>query len=280
MIIHRVKERLKFKKSSLLAAWRKRLLGRHGFGIVCETANGLFAVDPEDLGVGGHLLEHGQYGREELELLGGFITPDTKVLIVGAHIGSLAIPIARKAREICAIEANPNTFRLLVANLALNHVTNAKVAQIAASDKRETLSFLVSRANSGGSKRVPKIKDAAYYYDRPEAIFVEAYPLDQYLEEAFDIVLMDIEGSEVFALKGMSRILSTAAVLQVEFLPHHLRNVSGVSVRDFLAPIELYFGKLFIPSRHITVQKRDFLKTLQTMYDKDEGDNGIIFTKA
>jgi FkbM family methyltransferase len=279
MIVQRIRQRIDLKKQAVQAARRKRLAGPHAVAIVCETKGGLFAVDPEDLGVGGQLLERGDYGAEELEVLEPFLKPESKVLIVGSHVGSLAIPIARRVKEIYAIEANPKTFRLLVMNLALNKITNARVAQIAASDKREQLSFLLSRANSGGSKRAPVVRDV-YYYDRPETIQVEAHPLDEYLNETFDAIIMDIEGSEVFALRGMPKILARASALQVEFLPHHLAKVSGVSVKDFLAPIEPHFNRLLIPSRKLTVEKPGFLETLQKMYDREEADNGIIFLKA
>jgi len=279
MICQSIRTKLKFKFDTLLAKTRKRLLGKHGFAILCETSNGFFAVDPEDLGVGGFLLKYGEYGADELKVIDEFIKPDSRVLIVGAHIGSLTIPISKKVKEVVAIEANPNTFRLLQAAIALNHASNVKASHIAASDRREELPFLMSRANSGGSKRVPKKYMDWYYYDNPKTIRVPAHPLDEYLQDTFDVVIMDIEGSEVFALKGMPQILSKASMLQVEFLPHHLKNVSGVSVSEFLAPIEIYFDRLLIPSRNMTVEKPDFLNVLQSMFDKDEGDNGIIFTK-
>ena len=280
MIPQFIRTKLRLKLDTLLAKTRKRLLGKHGFAILCETSNGYFAVDPEDLGVGGALLKHGEYGGDEMAVIDGFITPASRVLIVGAHIGSLVIPVSKKVKEVVAIEANPKTFRLLQAAIALNHAANVTAVHIAASDKREEIPFLMSRANSGGSKRVPKTYMSWYYYDNPETVQVPAHPLDEYLPGSFDVIIMDIEGSEVFALRGMPRILSNASMLQVEFLPHHLKNVSGVSVKDFLAAIEPFFDRLWVPSRQIKVEKPDFLNVLQSMFDKDEGDNGIIFTKA
>lgn len=236
-------------------------------------------MDPEDYGVGRSILKHGDYGREELEVLGQYLKPEFKVLVVGAHIGTLVIPVSKRVESVYAVEANPKTFQLLSMNVALNQVKNVTIEQIAASDKQEKISFLLSRANSGGSKRVPKNYNIAYYYDRPETIEVDAVPLDQHLQEAFDVIIMDIEGSEFFALSGMPNILSAAKVLQIEFLPHHLKNVSGVTVSQFLSTIEAYFDQLFIPSLGVTVGKEKFQDTLQAMYDAEEGDNGIIFTK-
>jgi hypothetical protein len=91
---------------------------------------------------------------------------------------------------------------------------------------------------------------------------------------------MDIEGSEYFALRGMQKTLGSSTRLAVEFLPHHLRNVSGASVGDFVALIEPHFSTLTIPSKKLSVSRPDFRRTLQEMYDRDEGDDGILFEKS
>ena len=83
---------------------------------------------------------------------------------------------------------------------------------------------------------------------------MSAAPLDELLPgESFDVVLMDIEGSEYFAFLGMQRILTYAMVLQVEFIPHHLRNVAGVSVAEFLKPIREHFTTLVVPDKRLAV---------------------------
>ena len=171
--------------------------------------------------------------------------PDAGVLVVGAHIGSLVVPLSKKCREVVAFEANPSTYRLLAINLRLNDVTNCRAVNLAANDVKGTIEFLMSRANSGASKRVPLIKEAMYYYDNPETVSVEAVRLDDYLDqEGFGLVVMDIEGSEYFALQGMQRILQGSRALAVEFLPHHLKNVSRVSVQQFLSLVEPHSSTL------------------------------------
>ena len=119
-----------------------------------------------------------------------------------------------------------------------------------------------------------------YYYDNPEKIIVHAVPLDEYLEDKkFDVIIMNIEGSEYFALKGMTTILGSAKVLAVEFLPHHLKNVAGVTVEQFLSIMPPY-QTLTIPSRELQVDSTQFLSTLSDMYDRELGDEGIIFEMA
>lgn len=273
-----MRQKLRLAKNALKAAFTKKLLGPNIYALIVRSENGLFAVDPEDNGVGRKLQNSGMYGLDEIERMKPYIKPDGKVLIVGAHIGTLAIPISKLCKRVVAIEANPNTYRLLTVNIALNAASNCQAVNIAASDKEEDIEFLLSRVNSGGSKRAPKIKDFKYYYDNPESITIKAFNLDDYFaEEEFDIVFMDIEGSEYFALRGMQRILSKCRLLVVEFLPHHLKNVAGVTVAQFLSVIGPHFSTMTVPSKQLKLPASEFLGCLTTMYDLEQEDEGILF---
>jgi len=65
-----------------------------------------------------------------VERLKTFIDYKSKVLIVGTHISSLAIPLSKHCQEVTAIEANPKTFELLEINLHLNNVKNITLHNI------------------------------------------------------------------------------------------------------------------------------------------------------
>lgn len=276
-----LKDELKLLAKAWLGKSTRKLLGPNVCALLVQTETGVFAVDPEDNELGRQLRLRGSWGVDELHRLEPHLGVDTSVLIVGAHIGTLAIPIARKCRSVTAIEANPRTYRLLLQNIALNASVNCTPYNIAASDRREQLGFLLNRANSGGSKRTPKNRAFIYYYDRPEEISVRAESLDQFFDAArFDIVVMDIEGSEYFALKGMQRILADCRLLVVEFVPHHLTNVSGVGVAEFLSVIAPHFGRLTIPSQGKTVEAPEFLACLSQMHAAGQVDDGILFEKV
>lgn len=266
---------------ALIAAFTKKFLGSHIYALVVKSDSGLFAVDPEDFGVGWELRNHGRYGFDEIERLKKYINSDNRILIVGAHIGTLAIPLSKFCKEVVAIEANPITYKFLTTNILLNSVTNCRAIEIGASNKDEIMGFLLSRSNSGGSKRVPKIKDSFYYYDNPKEISVRAARLDNYLNEKdFHMVLMDIEGSEYFALQGMQKILSRCRLLVVEFIPHHLKNIGGVTVEQFLSVIGPSFSRMTIPSKQLEVPASEFVSYLTKMYSLGQEDKGIIFEKV
>lgn len=265
---------LKNRKSKKL----KQNLGKDISSIIVNTNNGIFAVDPADLEVGEKLRTKGEYGINEINTISQYINNKSSVLILGAHIGSLAIPISKKCEKLVAIEANPNNYSLLQTNIKLNEISNITSHNIAASDKQETIKFQLNTVNSGGSKRVPQNNKYIYTYDNPEVIDVQAYSLDEYLSgESFDLVLIDIEGSEYFAMKGMTNILSSTKTLIVEFLPHHITNVAGVTFDDFISNIPNHLTTLTIPSKNETYPIDIGLITLQEMFKSGTGDDGIIF---
>jgi hypothetical protein len=63
-------------------------------------------------------------------------------------------------------------------------------------------------------------------------------------------------------------------------LPHHLKNVSGVTVEQFLSVIEPHFSIMTIPSRRVKIGASEFVRCLTAMYNLGQGDEGIIFEKT
>lgn len=259
----------------------RAVLGRHLKAFVAEGEFGTFAVDPEDAFVGGSLLRRGVWGKEELERLFARVQPESKVLVVGAHIGSLAIPLAKRSQKLVALEPNPRSFELLEINRRLNGLESMQCLEVAASDQEGSLEFLQSRVNSGGSKRVPVVADERYTYDAPDRIQVRAARLDDVLEpQAWDLVVMDIEGSEYFALGGMQGTLARTQALQIEFLPHHLRKVAGVGIHEFLDRILPHFNGVEIPSRGETLTEDAIRPCLVEMFEAEEEDEGLVFFRT
>jgi FkbM family methyltransferase len=260
---------------------RRKMLGEHVVAVLMRTGNGIFAVDIEDDIVRPRPGGHRTHGEEEIARAAAFLDDQANVLVVGSHIGTIAIPLARGCKALWAIEPNPNTFELLTYNVTLNRSNNVTPLNFAASDRDEEIEFVASRTNSGGSKRMPKIRAPIYFRDHPQILRVPAQPLDRALEDvSFKLIFMDCEGSEYLALKGMPRILSGAAALFVEFLPHHLKNVAGVTPEEFVDAIGPGFTRLYVPSKDITVGRDAFKTTLRAMYDADEGDAGLAFSRA
>src|ERR1700757_19770 len=177
-----------------LVSWAKRqMIGPHVDALLVNSKNGLFLVDVEDQAVGRKLSYHGEYGVDELAQLQAVLSPQSHVLMVGTHIGTLAVAASKYCSQLTAIEANPKSFHLLDLNLMLNRCANVRAINVAASDNREKIQFVMNRTNSGGSKRMPVQREYMYFYDSPEVISVDAVRLDDLLVgQNFDVVFMDI----------------------------------------------------------------------------------------
>ncbi len=98
-------------------------------------------------------------------------------------------------------------------------------------------------------------------------------------DRQFDLIIMDIEGSEYFALLGMQRQLARARALAVEFLPHHIKDVANVGINQFVDTILPHFNQMFFESRDLRISKHDIRSTLVTMFDANEGHDLIFFVK-
>ncbi len=88
---------------------------------------------------------------------------------------------------------------------------------------------------------------------------------------------MDIEGSEYFALKGMQRILSNARAMIIEYLPHHLDNVAGVSDKEFLSVFSIFFDSVKIIGKNEVYKKNEFLLPLESLRESSGGSDLLFF---
>jgi FkbM family methyltransferase len=248
-------------------------------GVVYDTPQGIFCLDPRDRFVGASLVKTGQYGTHELERLFNLISEQDHVLLVGAHIGAVMVPLSKRVASVVAIEANPDTYRLLEINRLLNACSNVEIFHAAANHQAGDLEFVMNTVNSGGSKRMPLYRDQAYFYDNPEVRRVPAVVLDDLLRgRQFDLVFMDIEGSEYFAMQGMKELLSHARVVVTEFIPHHLTRVAGIGVGEFLDQLR-QFQTMIVPSMTCCFHAPDFERILTDMCARGQGDEGIIFLR-
>ncbi|ORB50786.1 hypothetical protein BST42_18630 [Mycolicibacterium rhodesiae] len=197
----------------------------------------LLLSDVGDCGVGRRLAFNGSYDEDKLDIYRKFINPDTRLLVVGAHVGAVMFPLARLAGEVVGIEANPTSYRLLAINSAINGITNCDLRNFAAFDTACSLDFVASKANSGGAKVMPSRQNFEFFYDKPDVITVRAAPLDDELDGEFDVIVMDIEGAEYRAMAGMQRILSRARHFICEVVPNHMDHVDPHTFDEFVARI-------------------------------------------
>jgi hypothetical protein len=160
-----IKTFLSFKIKFIKMKVRKIKLnsfGQYASGLTVSTDFGKMIVDPLDSHVSRQLLKNGNYNPEELERLKELVKITDNALIVGAHIGSIAIPLSKFVKKLVAIEANPRNYDLLKSNVLLNECSNIEILNVAAAEKSSVIKFIVNTENSGGSKREPIIHNDKY----------------------------------------------------------------------------------------------------------------------
>lgn len=135
------------------------------------------------------------------------LLPDGGIFLdVGAHVGLYSVELATKASAVIAIEANPETYKVLRDNLSLNvdqFTAEIDVVNAAAWDQNEVELSLVDEngLRTGGSTRCVA--------PMPGDEFVTmAYRLDTLLnpDSPIHLVKIDVEGAEARVLRGMQSI--------------------------------------------------------------------------
>jgi len=158
----------------------------------------------------------------EIKAFESLIKPDMTVLDLGAAIGYMTLAAARLVGpqgRVIAFEPAPAAFQLLETNVERARLKNVTVVNKAISDKVGTVNLYISStqplANSLNTQRV-----------RPDTVVkVATTTLDEFLgNTTVDVIKMNIEGSELLALKGMKRTIERNPYLQmmVEFDPKAL----------------------------------------------------------
>jgi FkbM family methyltransferase len=170
-----------------------------------------------------------QYEPATSDLFRRLLRPGMNVVDIGAHVGYftlLAAKLVGTEGRVFAFEADPATYNVLRENIELNQYENIVASDKAISDHVGELKLFGSHQRDGdGVSRWNRV----YAADQAEqGTTIPAVTLDDFLDAhgdpAVDLLKMDIEGAEVLALRGMSRLLrrSQHPKLILEFYPDGL----------------------------------------------------------
>jgi FkbM family methyltransferase len=139
------------------------------------------------------------------------------VVDAGARIGAFAAKISSEIGpqgRIIAIEPEPHNFACLRKNIEANGLTNVVAIQKALWSRTQRMDIYLS-----GNAAAHSVYHDAFYSSTNHSINVEADTLDRILQEigiaSVDFIKMDIEGSEIEALKGMRKTLESQTQLSI-----------------------------------------------------------------
>ncbi len=110
--------------------------GADGGLTIARCKHGIFAFRETDM-IGRLLKTYGEWAEHEVRLLTGLIRPGDVVLDVGAHIGTLTVPLAKAVGPtgaVFAFEAQRSVFYNLATNVSLNGLENVVARNCIVSD--------------------------------------------------------------------------------------------------------------------------------------------------
>lgn len=242
-----------------------------------ETRYGPMIFPETDLYIGRALDHYGEAHQLQVSFLEKLLMPGDVVIDVGANLGVVTIPLAKKVGSegyVLALEAHAMLFYTLCGNIALNGLTHVQAFNRAATDKTGTLYYFphfdFSQAgNFGGLKLAGLLNskdDHGKIYDNP----VTGIAVDDLSISNPKLVKIDVEGMEEIVLNGLKRTLKRAKpLLYVEFT----RNRKAIL--DFLNDAEydwaLHETPLFNPN-NFNYKLDDILKHPESGVELVSGD--------
>ena len=164
-------------------------------------------------------------------LLEALVPTPGRVVDLGAHIGTFAVYAAALGHEVIAVDASEQNIALLRETMRINAFDRVRAVHAAVSDAPGHLEF--TEFGAYGVVATPLLQWPTV---RVPAVTVDELLADCGWPDA-DFVKMDVEGSEMVALRGMSRLLARGnAALVFESNGHtlHLYGQSPAALLNHL----------------------------------------------
>ena len=187
--------------------------------IVIDKGAGILAFPKYDKVMSDYITRHGVWEPSEQMWIRKNASPGFTVLNVGANVGVHSIVASKCVGDdgrVVAFECHPEIFLLLGLNLAANGVSNTKAFNIAIDEFEGPGRLYCSDSNSGDNRLINSSELGLTFFDITKIrleTFCEAENLSP------EIVIMDIQGSELSAIRGLGDKLSEGGKILFEFTP-------------------------------------------------------------
>ncbi len=207
------------------------------------------------------IIDFGAHTRPELAFLLSVINPGDKVFDIGAHIGTFAIPIARKVGSVgrvLAVEGEAFNFALLVENITENGLTHVITAWHG---------LIAPPASSFKPEYVQDNSGATFFRPQKGPRVIPQYTIDELSSKTFqpDVIKIDIEGMEAWAIADSLMIVEKKPILYAEVCKPWLARY-GATIDDLDRVLRRLGYRLFRNEAPRNAPNDDFLvRELQTL---------------
>jgi FkbM family methyltransferase len=161
-----------------------------------------------------------------------------QALDLGAHIGLYTVLLSRKCTRVIAFEPSRVTREALIQTLKLNKCTNVEVRSECVTSTTGEIVFYDTGTRASNANSIAPIGKPT----KEQSIRIDD------LRMKFDFIKIDIEGSELLALRGATETLATTRYLTLEVHPELLKSL-GQSPREIFEllskfdPTYFYLGE-------------------------------------
>ena len=168
-------------------------------------------------------------------------------LDIGANIGYftlLAASIVQDGGKVISFEPNPQNLQLLYSSIVENPFDNITIYPFAASNSRQILTLATGGSN--GNVFDISLFQAENFY------FVASIVVDELLqnEQQINVIKMDIEGHEPYAICGMDRLIKKhKPIIFTEFHPWCIRVYNKTEPQQYLERLTQYGYNISIIER-------------------------------
>ncbi len=177
-----------------------------------ETPFGSMFHNADDEVIGKSLQMYGQWAMDEIALLTDLMQRQTSgdFIDLGANVGCHTVALASlfPDRQVFAFEANPASFQILAANVAINSLSNAKLFNLLVGESSAMRKVIITWPDRGLNLGAVRFEVVAA--TREDGVLALQAAVDDVYPQSRSVAVVkaDLEGMELPALVGLRATLA------------------------------------------------------------------------